>query len=285
MRRFVLATAIASAAAFAQAAPADACGGPERPVCSILVPAPLVDRPRPEAGDGPQCIVTIGGLASPTDGSDNDFFAAVLGDLSHSLDHRVLRFGVDQGTYDTEGAISRSSAELRRAVRAIAGDCGGIHLLAHSMGGLVADRALAKIEPAEFGISTYVSMASPHNGAIMARVVPVAVAASPVIASVAYLADLAGAPDLGSDAVRDLARARRPMRVPRVKEHVRVRMLTDEIVRHVDNFDSRVDVREIAPALRAPREWLGHGGIVHSAEVQDLVRTTIGTGRVPPRAP
>lgn len=280
MHRLARATAVAIPLVLAHAAPADACGGPERPACTVLRPAPLAERPRPLAGYGQQCIVTVGGLASPTDGSDNDFFIRVLGGLTRSLDHRVIRFGVDRGAYDTEGAISRSSAELRRMVRAISGDCDGIHLLAHSMGGLVTDRALAKIEPADAGVATYVAMASPHNGASAARVVTAVVGVAPVIADIALAA---GAPDLRSDAVRDLAAARRPRRIPRVDAQVRVRMTTDEVVYHADNFDPRVDVREVAPDLRAPEEWLGHGGIVHSAAVQDLVRTTITTGRVPPR--
>lgn len=281
MRRFALAPAIAMLV-LAPAAPADACGGPERPVCTVLRPAPLVERPRPSAGYGQQCIVTVGGLASPTDGSDNDFFIRVLGDLTRSLDHRVVRFGVDRGAYDTEGAISRSSAELRRMVRGIAGDCHGIHLLAHSMGGLVTDRALAKIEPADMGVATYVALASPHNGATAARVLTAAVNVAPVVADAA---SLLGAPDPRSDAVHDLATARRPPRVPRVEGHVRLRMTTDEIVYHADNFDPRVDVREFTPDPLSPDEWLGHGGIVHSAAVQEVVRATIATGRVPPRAP
>lgn len=251
-----------------------------RPTCTILRPSPPATPREAAAAIGrQQCIVIVGGLGSPTDGSDADFFGAVLGDLVDSADHRSIRFGLDAGSYDTTGAISRSAEELRAVISRASDDCEAIHILAHSMGGVVVDRALSKGDPAAAGVATYVAMASPHNGATVARVVRAALDHDPLLAHTASaVADIFGLPDPGSDAIRDLARARAPARIPRV-EHLRVRMVTDEVVLRGDNIDRRVDVREYAPA--ALDELLGHGGIVRSAPVQRIVRETIRSGRVP----
>ena len=280
MRRIVLSFVFALAATVVLGGPASAdCGDAGRPACTLLRPEPAPSRVTTDPGNGEKCVLMVGGLASPTDGSDEIFFATVLGDLVWNVDRRHIRFGLDVGEYDTEGAISRSSAELGRAIRAISPGCASIHVLAHSMGGLVVDRALSKIDPNAHGVATYVAMASPHNGATAARALRAAVALDPIVADAAAVL---GAPDLRSDAVRDLAAARPPRRLPRVDQHVRLRMTTDEIVYRADNFDRRVDVREFAPDPLSPREWLGHGGIVHNEDVQRIVRETIASGCVPP---
>jgi hypothetical protein len=136
------------------------------------------------------------------------------------------------------------------------------------MGGVVVDRALATLDPAAYGISTYVALASPHNGATLAR----------AVRAVSAVSETLGVGDLTSDAVDDLATMRAPRRIPRV-EHVRLRMRTDPLVLHRDNFDRRVDVREFDPASLGEIE--GHVRIVHDRRVQDIVRGTIVSGRVP----
>lgn len=259
------------------------CGGVGKPPCTILRPVAAPERDRSSVGWGQECIVIVGGLGSPTDTSDYDFFGTVLGDLRTNIDYRPVRFGVDAGDYDTTGAISRSGSALREVIRRISADCDAIHLLAHSMGGVVVDRALSKLEPMAHGISTYVAMASPHNGATMARLLRAVVEHDPLTAAaVSTVANALDAPDPSWDAVHDLVTARAPLRIPRV-EHVRLRMLTDEIVFARDNQDRRVDVREYPPASGA--EILGHGGIVHNERVQSVVRETIRSGRVPPPRP
>jgi len=251
-------------------APADACGGRERPVCTVLRPAAEAARMRDPVGWGQECVVVVGGLGSPVDGSDAAYFALALGDLANSVGHRLIRFGVDRGAYDTTGAISRSGAALGSVLLGLSPDCDAIHVLAHSMGGVVADRALSKLDPGSLGISTYVAMASPHNGATLARVVR-AIAAVPVAA---------GGVDLTAEAIDDLASMRAPRRIPRL-EHVRLRMASDLLVLHRDNNDPRVDVRELDPASLDELE--GHGAIVRDRRVQGIVRETIRSGRVPDR--
>lgn len=255
------------------------CGGVGRPTCTILRPLPGPSREQTTVGWGQDCIVIVGGFGSPTDGSDAGFFSMALGDLAWSIDHRLIRFGVDQGDYETTGAISRSGAELRRVIRSISPDCDAIHLLAHSMGGVVVDRALAKTEPAALGVATYVAMASPHNGATLARVVTAVVEHEPLLGmGITALSSALDRP-VASDAVRDLATTRAARRIPRL-EHVRVRMKNDLFVHAADHRDRRVDVREFDPATWDEKE--GHGDIVRNERVQTLVRQTVRTGRVPP---
>lgn len=270
MRRIAIALAVALLSPLAQAVPADACGGRERPVCTILRPAADDARARDPVGWGQDCIVVVGGLGSPVDGSDAAYFTAALGDLANSVAHRLIRFGVDRGSYDTTGAISRSGAALGSVLRGLSADCDAIHVLAHSMGGAVADRALSKLDPGSLGISTYVALASPHNGATLAR----------IVRAVAAVAEATGTMDLTSDALDDLASMRAPRRIPRL-EHVRLRLTSDLVVLHRDNHDPRVDVRELDPAARGELE--GHGGIVRDRRVQEIVRETIRNGRVPDR--
>ena len=271
MRRVVLSSAIALALlpALGSSVSADrGCGGSGKPPCTILRHVDEASPPERSGGWGQDCIVIVGGLGSPTDGSDAPFFTHVLGDLTNSIDHRLIRFGVDRGSYDTRGALSRSGAALRSVLRGIARDCDAIHLLAHSMGGVVVDRALSKVEPERYGISTYVALASPHNGATLAR----------AVSAVARAAEAVGLGDPAAEAVDDLARMQAPRRMPRV-EHVRVRISTDPVVLYRDVFDRRADVRELDPASLTAIE--GHGGIVRDHRVQELVRETIRRGRVP----
>jgi len=231
-------------------------------------------------GWGQECIVVVGGLGSPTDASDVDFFGAALGDLQGSLDHRVVRFGVDRGAYDTLGSISRSGEELRSVIHAISSDCDAIHVLAHSMGGAVADRAFAKGDPAGDGVVTYIAMASPHNGATAARALRPGIELDETFAAgVSVAARTVGRPDPTKDAVRDLALIHAPRPVRGVAA-VRAHLATDEFVLRRDNADRRFDAREYLPATLAQLE--GHGGIVHNAQVQRVIRSAIRSHTVPP---
>jgi hypothetical protein len=148
------------------------------------------------------------------------------------------------------------------------------------MGGAVVDRAFSKGDVAAAGVVTYIALASPHNGATLARAIRPAVDADAIFAS--SIGAVTRATRLGHDptsaAVRDLARMV-PPRPARDVEAVRLRMVSDEFVLHRDNADRRVDVREYMPASALETE--GHGGIVHNVEVRDVVRSTILTHHVP----
>lgn len=263
---------------FATAAAADGAmctAAPGRPACTILRP---VDAP-PARGSAPmsgECVVIVGGLGSPTDNSDEGFFGAALGDVADDERFRTIRFGVDQGSYDTTGDISRSGEELRSVLDGASDECGSVHLLAHSMGGVVADRALSK---STRGIATYVALSSPHNGANAARAIRPAIEADALFAAGARLAAVAaGAHDPTAEAVRDLARARAP-RPARAEAAVRLRIVTDALVLRRDNHDRRVDFREYLPVSLEQSE--GHGEIVHHPVAQGVVRDTITRHRAP----
>lgn len=259
------------------------CGLPDgRPACTILRPLAVhATRERMSVGWEQECIVVVGGLGSPTDGSDAGFFREALGEVGDDPHFQLIRFGVDEGLYDTTGGISRSGAALRQVIRRNASACDAIHLLAHSMGGAVVDRALSKLEPADLGIATYIAMSSPHNGANGARAVRPALEASPTVAAAASAAaDLVNFHDPTKDAVRDLARIAAP-RPTRDVAAVRLRLVTDPIVLRRDNYDRRVDVREY-PAESVDQVRDGHGGIVRNALAQQILRETIVTHRTPP---
>lgn len=283
LRRIGVPLALAAVLAALRPAPAaadsGACAATEgRPACTILRPVTPPHERMP--GRGPECIVIVGGLGSPTDGSDSDFFGAVLGDLGQAVRFRVARFGVDDGAFDTMGAISRNGDELRRTIHRLSPDCEAIHVLAHSMGGAVTDRAFAKGDPAADGVVTYVALASPHNGATGARVMRSIVEADRIVASSASAtAHAIGTHDPTSDAIRDLSRIHAPRPVRDV-EAVRMRLISDELVLRRDNFDRRIDIREYPPASFEQLE--GHGHIVFNADVQRIVQRTLATGRVPP---
>lgn len=218
----------------------------------------------------------VGGLGSPTDNSDEGFFRAALGDIADDARFRTIRFGVHEGSYRTSGDVSRNGEELRSVIADASEECGAVHVLAYSMGGVVADRALSKTVT---GIATYVALASPHNGANAARAIRPALEADVLFATGASLAArLTGAHDPTSDAVRDLARTRAPLPV-RAEAAVRLHVVTDPIVLRRDVLDRRVDVREYMPASAAELE--GHGRIVDHPLAQEVVRTTIATHRAP----
>lgn len=277
-----LAAVIALAQAGAMTASADggACGAvPGRPVCTILRPV-AVPASRQPALTSQECVVIVGGLASPTDGTDAPFFTSVLGDIGADPHFRLVRFGVDGGAYDTTGAISRNAEELRSLIHGLGAECQATHVLAHSMGGAVADRALSKGDPAAEGVVTYVALASPHNGSLGARAVRVGVELDDTFAAAAHeLASRTGLHDPTSDAVRDLAPRKRP-RPPHDVATVRERMVTDLTVLRQDNVDRRYDVREYRVGSFAELE--GHSGIVHNRHARQVVEHTIRTHGVPP---
>lgn len=253
---------------------------PGRPACTILRPSRQPDpvAMRPAIGSS-ECIVLVGGLGSPTD-HDDRFFAPVLGELDADARFRQYRFGVDgAGSFDTSGAISRNGEQLRSLIHRLSSECPAIHVLSHSMGGAVADRAFSMGDLANDGVVSYVALAAPHNGATGARAVRPAVEADTLFAAGLSATTRAVAiHDPTTDAVRDLSRLRAPRPVRDI-EAVRLRLVTDEFVLRRDNADRRVDVRDYLPTSTWQLE--GHGQVVHNETVQQVVRTTIATHRVP----
>lgn len=284
MRRLVLsaATALALLPALASAAAADpGCGGVGKPPCTILRP---VAAPAHRWVDvaAPVCVVAVGGLGSR---GDDRFFEPLLDLARVASDGRPIqpyRFGLDRADrypYDTSGAIDRSASRLRGLLRDLSDECFSVSVVAHSMGGVVADRAFSMGVSAADGVTGYVALSSPHNGAFAARALRLGVELDDTFASVASGAARAlGLQDPTSAAVRDLAERRAP-RPPRGIEVVRQRLVHDLTVLRGDLVDRRYDTREYLPG--SLQEIDGHGGILSNALARDVALTVIRDRRVP----
>lgn len=243
------------------------CGAPGRPACTVLRPR----APIPVRGSrlgAPDCVVQIGGLGSTVDSTARAF-----------EDLRVDGVETSILDFDALGQIAAAAEALRAHVERIRDGCASIHLIAHSMGGTVADRAFSKGLSSADGIRTYIPLASPHNGSALARRLCGVEGVDPdyteLLRSVAGLLSL---PDPTSEAVCDLARVD-PPRPPRGVETTRLRLVTDALVLRGDHHAAYFDVRELLPLEAAEAE--GHGGILVSAQAREIVLRSIERGEVP----
>ncbi|MDP9251568.1 MAG: hypothetical protein M3O80_01060 [Chloroflexota bacterium] len=257
--------------------PVDA-GPPLRPPLTVLRaveraparPAISTDAPKKEL------IVLVGGYASE---SDDHTFDAFRARLAQDGGYDVVRFGRDIGVYDTLGAVDANAARLRDTVRSVSADYGGVHIVTHSMGGVVADRAFALGLSSSDNVTTYVAWAAPHDGAHAAQAMQTTLTVSgPARGDTrAFTASLFRDPD--SVAVHDLARTRAtapPSGVVRLD----LRLATDALVSSTDARDPGVTSRVLLPATL--NELEGHGGILESNEAFDLTLATIRSHAVPP---
>lgn len=250
--------------------------------CTIL--RPIAAGARSARFGAPECVVVVGGLGSRPEDLE-PFFAPVLAGLGAAdgdLPYRIAYFGIEQGDrhpFAPFGAIGLNADNLRGLVRDLADECSATHVVAHSMGGAIADRALSMGLSANDGVVTYLPISSPHNGSLAARALRLGVELDDRYASaVGAIARRTGLHDPTSDAVRDLGRRPRSPRPPRVAT-VRQRVVTDLIVLRGDTVDRRVDVREYLPGSLP--EWEGHGGAVANEHVRRVVQSTLRKHRAP----
>lgn len=237
------------------------CGAPGRPACTVLRPA-APPAPGPTGLGALDCVVHIGGLGSTADSTERAFSGLIVDGTATS----VLR-------YDALGKIAAAGEALRAHVARLSDGCGAIHLVAHSLGGVVADRAFSKGLSAADRVVTYIPLASPHNGSAMARdlcgVGDVDADYAHLLRRVAALLDV---PDPTAEAICDVARVR-PPRPPRGLETARLRLVTDPVVLRRDHVATYFDVRELLPFEDAEIE--GHGGILRSPQTREIVRRSI----------
>ena len=279
LRSLVLPFVIAALAGpLATTATADGgrCGDRGRPPCTVLRP-PQLGPPTDTHHLAPECIVAVGGFGST---SGDQAFDALLGWTSDEPLYQVFHFGYrdDRFRYDTTGPIDVSGEDLRGFVASLAPDCRAIHIVAHSMGGAVADRAFSKGLSGRDRVATYLALSSPHNGATLAQALRRPIERDPLIAiEIGVLARTLGQPDPTTSAARDLAdlvvsRPRREIRVP----SARLRLATDAMVLRRDNIDRRSDVREYfaVDALE------GHGAILRNDQVRRVLQTTVASHAV-----
>jgi len=224
-----------------------------------------------------EAIVLVSGINSfPQDPTFDALIAKLFGDPRY----QIYRFGADPTyPYDALGDLDVNARGLRDEVRAIGATHPAVHIIAHSMGGAVADRAFAAGLSARDGVATYIALAAPHNG-------------STTLAAAGAVLDLAGDSSLevraafspkldpGSDAAKGLARTR-PLPPPLGVTRLDLRMSTDWTVTARDARDPGVESRVLIPSdLRDIAD--GHGGITRDPEALRLITSTIEARAVPP---
>lgn len=243
---------------------------PPAPTQSVVAPGTLAPPKR-------ELIVLVGGLGSDKRPADNPFERLQERVPSGTFD--VMRFGHDFGVYKTYDSIDENALHLRDGIRSVSGGYDAVHIVTHSLGGNVADRAFALGLSASDGVTTYVAWSAPHDGAQGARVALAALTLSG--RARADTRDVAVALDLHdpeSAAVHDLARIRAaapPTGIVRLD----LRLATDAVVSSRDARDPGVDARVLLPIW--PWEWEGHGGILQNDQALDLTLATIKQKAVP----
>lgn len=264
--------------------PVDA-GPPLRPPLTVLratvtaAPAlpPAANAPGSVSGPKKELIVLVGGLGTDKDPKDKTF--KDLQDRVPSGTYDVLHFGTDFGVYNTYDSIDENALHLRDSIRSVSGGYDAVHIVTHSLGGNVADRAFELGLSASDGVTTYVAWSAPHDGAHAARVAQAALTLSgPARADTRDVAVSANLHDPESAAVRDLARIR-AVAPPSGVARLDLRLATDEFVSSSDARDPGVDSRVLLPG--SPREWEGHGGILVNKEALELTLATIEHKAVP----
>ena len=224
-----------------------------------------------------ELILVVGGYgSSAADGAFSELTAPFPADR-----YDVRRLGDDPHfPYDTYGSVDANARVLTEEIRHMSADYSGVDIVAHSMGGVVVDRAIAGGLSAGDGVRTYVSIASPHSGADYARVPAFILPLITPVNEIVRAAGLTVARDPQSAAINDLATAQ-PIRPPAGIVRVDASLATDGLVNEPNARDPGIPQRLFLPAT--PREALdGHGGSLVNREIRDLVVETIRTHEVPP---
>jgi hypothetical protein len=256
-----------------------------RPPLAILrhVDAPTTDAPTASpslpaastATSGRELVVLVGGYQScacPDDGTFKDLRTRLAADPH--LD--VIRFGADpRFPYDTYGPIEPSAINLRDQIRAVAPEYAGVHIVTHSMGGVVADRAFGVGLSHDDGVISYVSWSAPHNGSDAARALAVTRAVTGRSGGALRESLLWFQMEADAPAVLDLARAA-PIAPPPGVVRLDLRMTTDLLVTAHDAADPGVTSRVL------PGRKDGHGEILSDPQAIDQTIRTIVERRVPP---
>ena len=221
-----------------------------------------------------ELVVLVGGYQSCACPDDGTF--SVLTTRLTAAGFDVVRFGTDpRFPYDTYGLIEPSAVNLRDEIRSLSGQYEAVHLVAHSMGGVVADRAFANGLGRSDGVVSYVSWSAPHSGSDAARAMALTRAVSGGSADPFRESLLWINLEAHSDAVRDLALTHAVAPPPGVVR-LDLREATDVLVTERDAHDPGVTSRVLTGAVE------GHGGILTDPQAIDQTVRTITERRVPP---
>ena len=222
-----------------------------------------------------ELVVLVGGYQScacPDDGT----FEALQRRLASDPRFDVVRFGADpRYPYDTFGQIDPNATHLRDEIRSLSPGYDGVHIVTHSMGGVVADRAFGLGLSRDDGVVTYVSLAAPHSGSDAARAMTVTRALTGGAGAAFREGLLFLQMESDSAAVRDLARAR-PVPPPVGVTRLDLRESMDVLVTERDARDPGVTSRILTRGIE------GHGDILKDPDALDQTMRTIETRRVPP---
>lgn len=221
--------------------------------------------------------MVVGGLgSSATDGTWDSVLALYRDDPRIE----VRRFGADpRYPYYTSGDLDANGLRLRDEIRSLTPRYTAIHLITHSMGGAVADRAFAQGLSDADGIRTYIALAAPHNGATAARIAQGTLAIAGDEALELRAATAALLHDPATPAVRDLAS--RPV-APSIAglNRLDLRLATDLLVAGPDSRVTGGESRTLLPSSFATIE--GHGGILRDPAALNIISRTIAGGAPPP---
>lgn len=222
-----------------------------------------------------QVVLLVGGLGSESaDGTWDELIARYQGDPGYE----IRRFGADPRLpYDTVGAVDDNAQRLISQVGTLS-RYSAIHIVTHSMGGVVADRAFATGLSSADRVRSYIALAAPHNGATAARAITTTLALAGKEGETLRALVAGVTIDPGGAAARDLARDLDPP-APAGIARLDVRLATDLVVLDRDSRLGDVDSRVFLPSSADTLE--GHGGILRDDRVLDLVTSTIAQ-RTPP---
>jgi pimeloyl-ACP methyl ester carboxylesterase len=257
--------------------------GPSRPgptdhptrIRTILRPTEISE-PAPRKQSAKEVIIVVGGVNSSAQDPTFDALQAMLFD---DPGYEVHRFGADPAyPYDTLGSLDVAAGDLTNEIRDLGLTHPAVHIVAHSMGGAVVDRAFANGLSAKDGVATYTALSSPHSGsASLAAIEPVLERAGDTALELRAL--FSAKLDVGSAAAHDLAHAK-PVPPPAGVTRFDLRIATDWAVTSRDAADPGVESRTLVPAdIGAYLD--GHGAITRDSRALDLVMTTIATRAIP----
>jgi hypothetical protein len=235
-------------------------------------PGPVELRP-PSAKE---LVIFVGGYGSTQDDRAFDVLRARF--PSDRFD--VVRFGDDpRFPYDTYGPIDTSAAALTAQIRAAAATHSDVHIVSHSMGGNVVDRAFASGLSAADGVRTDIAIAAPHNGAVFAKVPTSVLGLIGPVRDIVRAIAVTITRDPDTHAARDLATTR-PIAPPPGVVRLDLSLATDGLVNMHDALDPGVQQRVYLPA--SPAEALdGHGGSLTNKEIGGVIAETIATRQIP----
>lgn len=244
-------------------------GRPSRTVGRATELPPRRDTPK-------ELVILVGGLGSTA--SDGTWDAVVA---RYRDDPRIeiQRFGAHpRYPYDTVGDIDANGQRLRDEIRSVASRYTAVHLVTHSMGGAVADRAFAQGLSTADGVRTFIALAAPHHGATAARIAQGALTLAGDEALELRAATGALLHDPATPAVRDLAE-RPTAQLTAGLTRLDLRLATDLLVAGRDSRVQGVEYRSYLPSSLATIE--GHGGVLHDPAVLDTITSTIASGAAP----